>query len=528
MFCVAGAATAGVDKKVALVIGNSNYVHTVVLPNPARDGQLMAATLRNAGFQVIDGFDLDKAHMTSLIDQFTEAAYDADIALIYYAGHGLQVDGQNYLIPVDVKLERAAQLQTRTVTVEDLMRALPPDPAVSMILLDACRDNPLSRSLAAALPATRSMGSGLAAIQTNVKSTGSGGLLIAYATDPGSVAFDGKGANSPYTTALAKYLAEPGVEVQTALTRVRADVSEVTKGAQRPWVSSSLGREVYLGGAPNKEPALMLGSQPSDATTAKAADPAGDVEWSVEQRIWDEASKRNTVEHYELYLQQFPAGRFVGIARLNIDQLKQTESTAKANGTAPAAKTVDVAIAEPSSQVRTAVSIPENVRTVAGTSFTEEALGLDRDKRVDLQMRLSALGHETGGYDGSLGPRSRAAIGAWQRQTGIVETTYLTPEQYGFLVLQTDPMMPGLRARVEAENRKAAEQRRVAQAQVQKRQVAAQRVKQRSQTQRVRQPREERRYIDEGGGGGSVFNDPAAGAFVGGLLGGAIGSALKH
>ena len=124
--------------------------------------------------------------MAKLLDQFTEAAYDADIALVYYAGHGLQVDGRNYLIPVDAELEKPAQLQTRTIPVETVLAALPPDPAVGVVILDACRDNPLARTLAAALPKSRShRGAGLAAVQANGLSHDAGGLLIAYATDPG-------------------------------------------------------------------------------------------------------------------------------------------------------------------------------------------------------------------------------------------------------------------------------------------------------------------------------------------------------
>ena len=206
--------------------------------------------------------------MGRLLDQFTEAAYDADIAVVYYAGHGLQVDGRNYLVPVDGELEKASQLQTRTIPVEDVLAALPPDPAVGVIILDACRDNPLARSLAKALPVSRStsMGAGLAPVQANGLSHDAGGLLIAYATDPGAVAYDGKDAHSPYTTALARHLATPGLEIQSALTRVRAEVSEATNGAQRPWHNASLAREVFIGGeAPVAKPAPT--EQPVAGTT---------------------------------------------------------------------------------------------------------------------------------------------------------------------------------------------------------------------------------------------------------------------
>lgn len=434
-------------KKVALVIGNSSYVHAVSLPNPVNDGKLMAKTLRDAGFTVLEGEDLNKVDMGRLLDEFTEAAYDADTALVYYAGHGLQVDGTNYLIPIDAELQQPAQLQTRTIPVGDVLNAMPPDPAVGIIILDACRDNPLARTLAAALPKSRSMGSGLAAVQASGLSHDAGGLLIAYATDPGAVAYDGKEADSPYTTALVKHLTTPGLEIQSALTRVRADVTAATNGAQRPWANASLGREVFLGGtAPAANAAASTTTTaPQGSTAAAPATASGDVDWTVEQTLWDEASKRNTIEHYELYLSQYPNGHFATVAKLNIDQLKQTGAT-----TVASAETGSGPTAQTASQVRTAVSVPDDLKQVAGTPATEAEIDLDKKERIDLQLRLSALGYDTGGFDGSLGPRTRTAIGAWQKDTGIVQTTYLTPQQHMFLVVQTDPMMAQVRADYQA------------------------------------------------------------------------------
>src|SRR4051794_28810259 len=148
----AAAPDAGGVKRVALVIGNSKYVNAVALPNPANDAHLIASTLRNAGFEVIEGVDQDNAGMHSLISKFTEESYNADLAVIFYAGHGMQVDGKNYLIPVDAELTSPAYLKTRTVQIDEFMAALPADPAVGIIILDACRDNPLARTMAAALP----------------------------------------------------------------------------------------------------------------------------------------------------------------------------------------------------------------------------------------------------------------------------------------------------------------------------------------------------------------------------------------
>ena len=408
---------------------------------------------------MIEGSDLDKADMTKLLDQFTEAAYDADIALVFYAGHGLQVDGRNYLIPVDAELEKAAQLQTRTIPVEAVLAALPPDPAVGIIILDACRDNPLARTLARALPLSRSssVGAGLAPVQANGQSTNAGGLLIAYATDPGAVAYDGKDAHSPYTAALARHLATPGLEIQSALTRVRAEVSQTTDGAQRPWHNASLAREVFIGGKPPAaEPASAKETATSTAPLVVGETSSGaDVDWTVEQKLWDEASKRNTLAHYELYLSQYPEGRFAGVARLNLDQLK-ADLAAAPNTAATAEPEVKIASA---SQTRTAVGLTDEVKLEPGTPATEAQLNLNRDssdRSAAAAERARIRQH--GGFDGSLGPRSRAAIGAWQRQSGIVETTFLTPQQHMFLVVQTDPLMAQVRAQYERD--KAAAQKR--------------------------------------------------------------------
>ncbi|MBP1858931.1 caspase family protein [Rhizobium herbae] len=503
-------------KKVALVMGNSAYMHAVELPNPKNDAKLMAETFRAAGFTVIEGEDLDKVAMTALVDQFTEIAYDADIAVVYYAGHGLQVDGRNYLVPIDAQLEKAAQLQTRTVPAEKFLAALPPDPAVSIIILDACRDNPLARSLAKVMPASRSasMGVGLAPVQANNQSSGSGGLLIAYATDPGAVAYDGKGINSPYTTALARHLTTPGLEIQSALTRVRADVSEATGGAQHPWHNASLSREVFIGGDPvDRGIAIVTTDRKPSPDTSNANVNDVNVNWTVEQKLWEEASKRNTKAHYELYLQQYPNGNFAPLAKLNLDQL-QAEATTEVASVAPAGEATTSA-----SQVRTAVAMPDDVKTSIGTPETEATLNLDKEGRIDLQLRLGALGHVTGGADGALGAKSRLAISAWQKQNGMVETTYLTQQQHMFLVVQTDPMMPQIRAQFEAQKRAAMAVRK-AQTPVRQK-VAGQRVKRQQQQEDTLEGPVERR----GNSGGA---DPAGAAFAGGLLGGALGGILSN
>ncbi|WP_051333936.1 caspase family protein [Mesorhizobium sp. WSM3224] len=434
----AGALAAG-NNRVALVIGNSKYVYAPALPNPAGDARLMAEVLRKAGFNVIEGVDLDYAGMRDRLNKFTEASYDANTALIYYAGHGMQVNGKNYLIPVDAELTAPAHLKTRTIQIDELLSALPPDPAVGIVILDACRDNPLARTLAASLPKSRSTTApGLAPIDVTAD-VGTGGVLIAFATDPGAVSYDGNGANSPYTMSLARHLAEPGVEIQSALTRVRGEVTAETDGRQRPWHNASLGREVFVG--PQAPPPATPAPQPS-ATENPTQPPSSDARgWEIEQRVWDEASKRNTLAHYEAYLQQFPKGAFADLARLNIDQLKKppigntpivvanTESDAAGSATA--------------AQPPAAASNPE---TDVGTELTEGLIGLDRQEKIDVQERLLAIGYDLDEADGDFGVKTRRAIRGWQEENRLPPTTFLTPRQYARLKLDTDDALKSYRA----------------------------------------------------------------------------------
>ncbi len=442
-------ANAATEKRVALVIGNSGYIHANDLPNPRNDAVIFAEVMREAGFNVVSGIDLGKLEMESVINEFTEKAYDADIALVFYAGHGMQVEGNNYLIPVDAKLTSPAHLKTRTVHMTEIIEALPADPAVGIIFMDACRDNPLARSFASTLPATRSstVDSGLAAVQTSTHDSTSGGLLIGYATDPGSVALDGTGANSPYTLALARHLTKDGVSLQVALTRIRGDVAKATGGKQRPWYNASLGREIFLG---SKEPIVATN------VPAPPVKPSPDISepriWEIEQRVWDEVSRANTKEHYEYYLKQFPNGRFKALAELSLKlMVGQDRDAIDTHSQQLASANVD-------DDKPTEVSGFDNSQAAdlaAGTAQSEELIGMNREDRKDLQLRLRELGFDPKGIDGALGRKSRLAIMGWQAKNSFAETSYLNLTQYNLLKAQSDPMMAAAYQRLEEERQKA-------------------------------------------------------------------------
>jgi tetratricopeptide (TPR) repeat protein len=230
-----------IGRRVALVIGNGRYQHAAQLPNPPNDAADIALALRKLGFDVVEGRDLGKREMEDKIREFGRKLERADLALLFYAGHGMQVAGRNYLVPVDAKLERAGDLSLDTIEVGQILAQMEAEKRVNLVFLDACRDNPLARSFSRSLGTrSTSVGSGLAAIQSAV------GTLIAYATQPENVALDGDGRNSPFTAALLKHMATPSLEISALMKRVRADVIAATHEKQVPWDHSSLVGDVIL------------------------------------------------------------------------------------------------------------------------------------------------------------------------------------------------------------------------------------------------------------------------------------------
>jgi hypothetical protein len=227
-------------RRVALVIGNGAYARVRALPNPTNDARAMAKSLRDIGFVVTEGTDLDRTAMQATIRDFLRDAARSQVAVVYYAGHGVQIDGRNYLAPIDIQFQAGSGMTEAMMDMDTIMAGLDDQVRTNILILDACRNNPMAPKLASAGPARDiEAGSGLGA-------TLGAGTLIAFATAPGQVALDGEGANSPFSAALTRHIGTPGLEVQQMLTRVRAEVVAATKGKQVPWSNSSLLGEVYL------------------------------------------------------------------------------------------------------------------------------------------------------------------------------------------------------------------------------------------------------------------------------------------
>lgn len=223
-------------KRVALVIGNSEYAKVSKLPNPGRDAAAVEAMLKAAGFDAVQrANDLGVNAMRRALRDFSDHARDAEIAVVFFAGHGIEVGGTNYLIPVDAVLERDIDVADETVSLDRVSEMLEQTKRLRLIILDACRDNPFVRSMKRTV-ASRSIGRGLAKVEVATSDT-----LIAYAAKAGSTASDGDGGNSPYTMALVQHLTTPGLDIRLALGRVRDHVLKSTTNRQEPFVYGSLG-----------------------------------------------------------------------------------------------------------------------------------------------------------------------------------------------------------------------------------------------------------------------------------------------
>jgi hypothetical protein len=235
--CVAGNVAGIAERRIALVIGNSRYANAGPLANPANDARALAGALRRLRFsEVVELYDVDNARLRAALKAFGDKADAADWAVVYFAGHGIQVEGQSYILPTDVVLARPAHVADEAISVDHLLSKLAGARRLRLAILDACRTNPfLSRMLS--LGRTRGLARGLARIEP------SGGVLVAYAARDGQVADDGEGSHSPFAEALLQHLEEPGLEIGLLFRRVRDAVLKRTDNAQEPFVYGSLPSE---------------------------------------------------------------------------------------------------------------------------------------------------------------------------------------------------------------------------------------------------------------------------------------------
>jgi Caspase domain len=303
-------------KRVALVIGNSNYQNAPALTNPANDAAAITEMFKRADFDVIDSRrDLKAQEMRRALRDFGDKARGADIAVVYFAGHGLEVDGSNYVVPVDAVLERDADAEDEAVSLNRILLAVEPATHLRLVILDACRDNPFAKKMKRTL-ASRSVGRGLVGVEANKPNT-----FIAFAAKEGSTALDGDGKNSPFSAALIKHLTTPGLDIRKAFGYVRDDVMSATGNQQEPYTTNSLGgNDVTLVPAPS------------------APLPAGGNANTEIRRDYELAERVGTREAWDSFVAAHPTGFYTDLAKAQRNKLAaeaaQVAATEKAHAAA--------------------------------------------------------------------------------------------------------------------------------------------------------------------------------------------------
>ncbi len=331
-------------KRVALVIGNSDYAHAGQLNNPATDARLIGETLGAAGFESVDiAYDLGKMELERRLRDFGIKAEGADVALIYFAGHGIEAGGQNYLIPVDARLERDRDLEIEATRLDTALTMVAGG-QLKIVILDACRNNPFTSRMVRTFK-TRAIGRGLAAVEPE------GETLVVYAAKAGATASDGEGQNSPFAEALAQRLTERGLEISLLFRKVRDDVLVKTGGNQEPFTYGSLSGNAFyfVPGVVAEQPVTTLAS----AAPAIAA-PSINAETS-EALYWQGAVNANTEGAYRAYLEQYPRGRFAGLAQQNIERITAPPATLPGTDVSFASfkNVIGAGAGSPAAQIRT-------------------------------------------------------------------------------------------------------------------------------------------------------------------------------
>lgn len=438
-----GAGPAFAGKRVALVLANSAYQHAPSLANPVNDGAVMAKTLKDAGFDVVDSrHDLSALDTRRVLRDFADVTRDADIAVVYYAGHGIEVEGANYLIPVDARLERDTDVYDEALSLDRVLVAVEPAKQLRLVILDACRDNPFGRTMKRTL-ASRGVGRGLAQVEPTSSNT-----LIAYSAKAGFTAQDGDGANSPFTIALSKHLTTPGLDVRRAFGFVRDDVLKSTGNKQEPFVYGSLGGEDV--------PLVPVKAAPA-AAAPPAINPQADM-----RRDYELALQVGNKPAWEAFLAQHPDGFYANLAKLQLDKIQaeqvhataiekakqaeaerdrlaalgaQKDAQAKAAADAKAAEQAQLAAQKAKEQAQQQAAAAEQQRvnlaapaprtapastaSPAGTNvaaLTPTAMPADLSRSV--QTELGRVGCFSGQADGNWSTSSQRSLSQFNRYAG--------------------------------------------------------------------------------------------------------------
>ncbi len=479
ILCSASAMAEG-GRRVALVIGNSAYQSFPVLPNPVNDATDIARKLQGLGFEVILGTDMGRDVFQSALLKFAKEIEGADASLLYYAGHGVQIDDVNYLIPVDAALSEGSAVSGQAVPVDRIVALMNEYTPTSLVLLDACRNNPLANAGA------KTEADGLARIRAE------GGTYIAFATAPGSVAFDGAGRNSPFSEALLRHIDTPNIDVRLMMSDVRQDVFEATGQRQLPWENNSLIGRFYFrqgDGLERLDQAQRTEAEAWKAVSASSARedfaaflrdfPDGafapvakmkiaaleqvDQRENSEREAFIRARSQNTEEGWKEFMARNQGGIFAELAREQLEKLRaeiaqnevtleeihwrSIETSRNADDFATfLALYPDGAFADLAQDRQAAAQHAAEIsQTLLGQAQTDDrksaALEIEIKKKVDqvptqfIQYGLIALGHPIADVTGVIDAPTRKAIRNYQATIGAPQTGRLAPQQVVDLIL---------------------------------------------------------------------------------------------
>ena len=459
---------ASTSQRVALVIGNGTYRNERDrLINPANDARAIAAKLRELNFDVLEALDLDRRGMQTSLRQFERMlSPDLEAALFFYAGHGMEYDGQNYLFPIDAELESESDISVGLIRISQVLDIMErSDVATRLIFLDACRNNPLAGRFRRSFGATRSppIGRGLAIIDATVDA--GLGTFVAYATAPGAVAEDGDGAHSPFTAALLQHLGKPGLDAHELMQGVTNSVFETTDEGQIPWFSSSLRGPFVFNRGTSAEGEPKVADLSEEIEEASPSETEADAEaFEQELTLSDKYKVQEALSSLgykvgDVFVNEFRSHTRNAIAdwqsdmdlprkgwlsRSQFRRLLEEANLWDEHGWDDSDD--DRSRPDPGSEDKKVDSDDPNGNDLQGPSRQarpeeiEASLALTKRQRVEMQFSLSRLGHYKGaGLDGILGLRSREAIRTWQRRTGREGSGYLNELQVASLYMAALP-----------------------------------------------------------------------------------------
>lgn len=379
-------AAARAETRVAFVVGNSAYENAPRLANPVRDARLVSDTLSALGFDVTRYSDLTRDGFADALSRFLRKSKDADVTFFYYAGHGMQYDGENYLIGTNAELRSELDIDGEAIALGKVVELLERNSKAALVFVDACRDNPLATDFYRRnFSETRALQTrGLARMQSRPD-----GAMVMFAAAPGEVAFDGDGLNSPFAASLARHLPTENIEILSLTKRITRDVREETDGRQSPIVTNDMTREIFL-----REAAL----RPSGDTASDA--------FEAEQSVFDAAEKTGTLHAWARYFAMYPKGRLSSLALAAEHEVLMREASYLAAG----------------------FEAPTPLESISGSlaSRFEARLGIDREDVIAVQALLKRENFYAGTLDGVAGPATRTAITAFQSARELPETGMIT------------------------------------------------------------------------------------------------------